>query len=48
MDDFSYTTKYTAEDYRKFLRHEDNQVNHEWHQVLGYQEKLLLNPRMKF
>ena len=48
MNDFSYTTKYTAEDYRKFLRHEDNQVNHEWHQVLGYQEKLLLNPRMKF
>ena len=48
MDDFSYTTKYTAEDYRIFLRHEDNQVNHECHQVLGYQERLLKNPRMKF
>lgn len=39
--DFSYTTNYNAEDYIRFLRNEDNQINHESRLVLGYQKRPL-------
>lgn len=34
---FSYTTKYTVDDYQRFINGEDNQVNHEGIESLGYQ-----------
>jgi len=46
--DFSYTTNYSVDDYIKFLRGEDSQLNHEDREVLGYQKKLLKNHKMTF
>ena len=46
--DFSYTTNYDADTYIKFLRGEDNQLNHEDREVLGYQKRPLKNSKMKF
>ena len=40
-NDFSFTTPYSANDYMRFLLGEDNQVNHEGNEVLGYQKKPL-------
>lgn len=41
--DYSYTTNYTADDYRNFLAGLDNQINHEGANVLGYQLKPCTN-----
>lgn len=38
--DYSYTTKYTADDYRKFIRGLDRQINHEPLESLGFQRTL--------
>lgn len=46
--DFSYQTEYTAADYRRFIRGEDNQVNHEEKEFLGYQKVPLKNPYLVF
>lgn len=46
--DFSYTTDYDVDTYIKFLRGEDNLLNHEDREVLGYQKRPLKNPNMKF
>ena len=46
--DFSYTTNYDVDTYIKFLRGEDNQLNHEDREVLGYQKRPLKNLNMKF
>ena len=46
--DFSYQTEYTADDYRRFIRGEDNQVNHEEKEFLGYQKVPLKNPYLVF
>ena len=37
-NDYSYETIYTADDYIKFLTGDDNQINHEGKEVLGYQK----------
>ena len=37
--DFSFQTKYTASDYGNFLRGQDNQINHEGIDSLGFQKK---------
>ena len=42
-NDFSYETKYTANDYKNFLKGIDNQLNYESEEVLGYQKKPLSN-----
>lgn len=47
-NDFSYATIYSADDYIKFLIEEDNQVNHEGKENLGYQKKPLKNSNLKF
>lgn len=46
--DFSYTVDYDVDDYIKFLRGEDSQINHEDKEVLGYQKKPLKNSNLKF
>ena len=38
-NDYSYTTEYTTDDYIRFLKGEDNQINHEGKEVLGYQKR---------
>lgn len=39
--DFSFTTNYSIEDYIRFLTGEDNQINHEGEENLGYQKRPL-------
>lgn len=46
--DFSFTTAYTAEDYRKFLTHESDQLEYEPEEAVGYQYRPLKDPNMKF
>ena len=46
--DFSYTCDYSVDDYIKFLKGEDSQINHEDREVLGYQKRPLKNNRLKF
>lgn len=46
--DFSYTTSYTSEDYKNFLKWKDSQLHHEGDIVLGLQRKPLKNPYMSF
>ena len=46
--DFSYEPPYTINDYLKFLRGEDNQVNHEGEECLGYQKRPLHDPYLDF
>lgn len=46
--DFSYTTPYTAEDYKNFLRRVDSQLHHEGDVVLGLQRRPLKDPYMSF
>ncbi|MCM1370849.1 MAG: hypothetical protein NC181_03040 [Clostridium sp.] len=41
--DYSYTAPYSVDDYIKFFRGEDNQVNHEGRENLGYQMRPLKN-----
>lgn len=45
--DFSFTTPYTESDYWSFLSHEDDMLNHEPEETLGYQYRPLKGPRMK-
>ena len=40
-NDYSYETDYNIEDYIRFLKGEDNQVNHEGKKCLGYQRRLI-------
>lgn len=47
-DDFSYTTNYSAEDYKKFLSGEDSQIRHEDLETLGYMKRTLQNPNLDF
>lgn len=47
-NDFSYSTAYDVDTYIKFLRGEDNQLNHEDREVLGYQKKPLKNHNISF
>lgn len=47
-DDYSYTTKYTAKDYMRFINGHDNQVNHEHEEVLGYQRTLTPKNDIRF
>ena len=46
--DFSYTTDYDADDYMEFLWGNDNQLNYEDQNCLGYQNRPLKNPNMNF
>lgn len=46
-NDFSFTTPYTVEDYMRFLSFDDDLLEHEPEDTLGYQLKPLKNPRMK-
>lgn len=46
--DFTYTTDYTANNYRDFLNNEDNQLNHESKLLLGIQKQPLQNPKLSF
>ena len=46
--DFSYTTDYDADDYMEFLWGNDNQLNYEDQNCLGYQNRTLKNPNMNF
>lgn len=39
-NDYSYKTDYTPDDYIRFLKGEDNQINHEGKECLGYQRRL--------
>lgn len=48
MDLISYTTDYTASDYRNFLEERDSQVNHESIDGLGRQRKLLKDTYKNF
>lgn len=45
-NDYSYEADYTSEDYIKFLKGEDNQVNHEGKDSLGYQRKLVNDKKL--
>lgn len=47
-NDFSYAPPYTFDDYIKFLKGEDSQINHEGEENLGFQKKPLKNWNMKF
>lgn len=47
-NDFSYTTDYSVDDYIRFLKGFDNQVNHEGKTNLGYQKKPLKNAQLDF
>lgn len=47
-NDFSYSTNYDVDTYVKFLRGEDNQLNYEDREVLGYQKKPLKNYNISF
>ena len=47
-NDFSYTTQYQLDDYIHFLQEEDNQINHEGKENLGFQKKPLKNCNLKF
>lgn len=47
-DNFSYTTKYTLDDYINFLIGSDNQVNYEGEENLGFQRRLLKNYNLNF
>lgn len=46
--DFTYTTPYTIEDYINFLQGNDNQINREGLENLGYQKKPLKNWNLSF
>ena len=46
--DFSYSTNYSVDDYIKFLRGEDSQLNYEDRLYLGYQSKPLKNYQLSF
>ncbi|HBA38085.1 MAG TPA: hypothetical protein DCY94_05130, partial [Firmicutes bacterium] len=46
--DFSYTTWYSPLDYEKFLKHKDNQLNHEKNTHLGFQYRPIKDSSMKF
>ncbi len=39
--DYSYKTSYNAEDYIRFLKEEDSQINHEGKEALGFQKRLI-------
>lgn len=47
-NDFSYTTKYTIDDYIIFLNGYDSQINHEIKDTLGYQKRPLKNYQLSF
>lgn len=47
-NDFSYTTPYTVNNYVDFLNHTDDQTKHEPLEGLGYQYRVLRNPKMSF
>lgn len=47
-NDFSYTTDYSADDYKRFLFTDDNQLNYEIKGHLGCQNKPLNNPTLSF
>lgn len=47
-NDFSYQTTYQIKDYIRFIRGEDNTINHEGRKNLGYQHTPLQNPYIKF
>ena len=40
-NDYSFNTKYTTDDYIRFLKEEDNQINHEGKEALGYQKRII-------
>lgn len=46
--ELQFETKYTAQDYKNFLLHEDSQVHHEGTRVLGYQRELIKNPNRSY
>lgn len=48
FNDFSYTTPYTVDDYIRFLKREDSQIEHEGQDNLGYQKRPLKNWEMDF
>lgn len=43
-EDYSFKPVYTYDDYEMFLREEDNQINHEAREILGYQNRPLKKP----
>lgn len=45
-NDFTFTTDYTADDYRRFLSSDDNQLNYEKRKHLGIQMQPLQNPKL--
>lgn len=45
IQDFSYKTPYTAEDYWRFLNEKDDLLNYEKRLTLGFQEMPLKNPK---
>lgn len=47
-NDFSFTTDYSINDYIRFLKGEDNQLNHEAREYLGYQNRPLKNKKLCF
>ena len=47
-NDFSYTTFYTLDDYKRFLDGEDNQINHESNYTLKLQSIPIKDPFMDF
>ena len=47
-NDFSFNTNYKTDDYIKFIKGEDNTINHEGRANLGYQLTPLQNPHIKF
>ena len=47
-NDFSFTTNYKADDYIKFLKGLDNQINHENKEYLGFQSRPLIDYKIKF
>ena len=38
-NDYSFTANYTIDDYIRFLKGEDNQINHEGKESLGHQKR---------
>lgn len=47
-NDFSFTTKYSSDDYKNFLKGKDNQANYEDTSWLGYQKRALKNLKLDF
>lgn len=46
--DFSYTTEYTVDDYKRFILRSDWQTRHEKRRCLGYQREPLKNHNLSF